>query len=216
MALLAGLVLLAAISLLALVATGNMILQRHMAGNFEDGLQARQAAAEAVSQGRNFLFRIGPDGRRPVCLEDCFPPPLNHSILPASEVPAHPEFKDGSWWRSRGTDASLDPVSGDVRSWIRNFSSEPPRFLIEEIYFEKLSTAIRAADTPPITGIGYYRIVGRGVGQGPAAITVDEAIVARPWLSETSPGFDPVIYPDFCTAFKPLYDCGLMTWRQLR
>ncbi len=214
-ALLAGLVLLAAISLLALVASGSMLLQQRMAGNYCDGQQARRAAAVAVTQGEAILFGIAHDERIPGCLQDCFSPPLNRVIRPQSEVPPQPELEDASWWRNQALESGVDPVSGIPTGEPWSFSSEPPRFLIEELHFEDLASAPAAADAPLLQGIGYYRILGRGVGRGPAAVAVSEAIIARPWLSGAPPG-PATGSSGFCTPFKPWYDCGLMAWRQRR
>lgn len=213
-ALLAGLVMLAAISLLALVATASMILQQNMAGNFSDAQQARQAAAAAVSQGQAVLFGIGPDGRTPDCTEHCFLSPLDTVIRQASDMPVSPEYEDAAWWNAWAMEAGINPVTGNRLDGMWNFASEPPRFLIEEVRFDDMVTAPAAVEAPAIDGIGYYRVLGRAVGRGPAAVAVSEAIIARPWLSDTTPAPGPMDDSSFCTPFKPWYDCGLMAWRQ--
>lgn len=215
-ALLAGLVLLAAISLLALVATTSMLLQQNMAGNFSDAQQARQGAAAAVARGQAVLFGIGPDGRLPDCTENCFPSPLDTVIRPASDLPVSPEYENDAWWDSWATEAGIDPVTGSGVDGVWNFSPEPPRFLIEEIRFDAMVAAPVAAEAPDIDGIGYYRVLGRAVGRGPAAVAVSEAIIARPWLSATPAGPGTMDDSSFCTPFEPWYDCGLMAWRQRR
>jgi Tfp pilus assembly protein PilX len=215
-ALLAGLVLLAAISLLALVATASMILQQNMSGNFTDSQHARQGAAVAVSQGHAVLFGIGPDGRAPDCIEHCFLSPLDTVIRQASEMPVSPEYEDATWWDSWATEAGVDPVTGGRVDGVWNFAAEPPRFLIEEVRFDAMVAAPAAAEAPAIDGIGYYRVLGRAVGRGPAAVAVSEAIIARPWLSDTTPDPGTMADSSFCTPFEPWYDCGLMAWRQRR
>ncbi len=215
-ALLVGLVMLAAISLLALVATASMILQQNMAGNFSDAQQARQAAAAAVSQGQAVLFGIGHDERTPGCTYHCFLSPWNTVIRQASDMPVSPEYEDAAWWNAWATETGVDPVTGNRLDGIWSFSAEPPRFLIEEVRFDDMVTASAAAEAPPIDGVGYYRVLGRAVGQGPAAVAVSEAIIARPWLSAMSLDSGPIDDSHFCATFEPWYDCGLMAWRQRR
>jgi hypothetical protein len=69
---------------------------------------------------------------------------------------------------------------------------------------------------PPLDGIGYYRVLGRGSGKGPGAIVVSEAIVARPWSLETRADQEVSRDTSFCAPFSSWYDCGRMAWRQRR
>lgn len=215
-ALLAGLVMLAAISLLALVATASMILQLRMAGNFNDAQQANQAAAIAVLLGEAFVLGLEHDSRTPDCNTGCFIDPLNTVIRQPGDLPAFPEYEDSSWWRAWAAEAGIDPITGIPGGDTWGLASEPPRFLIEEIHFDSATGALPGPDQPPLAGVGYYRILGRGTGQGPAAIAVSEAIVARPWLSDLS--VEPGDREDngFCEPFEPWYDCGRVAWRQRR
>jgi Tfp pilus assembly protein PilX len=215
-ALLAGLTLLAAISLLALVATASMLLQRRMAGNFSDSQQARQAAAAAISQGVEFLFALQPGARLTGCMQDCFPAPLDQLIRSPDSLPARPETEANSWWEAWAAEANVDPLNGSRSSDFGVFGSQPPRFLVQEAYFVDLTGTARIPGAPSLDGIGYYRILGRGTGHGPAAVAVSEAIVAHPWLAP--PADDQAASPDGgnCDTFIPWYDCGLMAWRQRR
>lgn len=215
-ALLAGLVMLAAISLLALAATKSMILQQHMAGNFSDSQQARQAATFAILQGESLILGMGHDARFPACQQDCFASPLDTIIRQTSELPVSPEFESAFWWQSWAFEAGADPVSGPGPVQVWSYRAEPPRFLIEELHFDDLESASRAADAPALRGIGYYRVLGRGTGRGPAAVAVDEAIIARPWLGAATPESGTPDEKAFCAAFEPWYDCGVMVWRQRR
>ncbi len=214
--LLTGLVLLAAISLLALVATSSMVLQLRMAGNFEDKQLALQNSSLAVIQGEGFLYSIGHDGRAPECQVGCFNLPLSAIIHPPLDVPAFPEYEDPNWWRSKAVDAALDPLSGMRVESASAKGADPPRFLIEEVYFDPLTGVSVAADAPPVKGIGYYRVLGRGSGQGAAAVAVTESIVARPWQADALPGAGIRDANEFCAGFRPWYDCGRMAWRQRR
>jgi Tfp pilus assembly protein PilX len=208
--------MLAAISLLALAASKSMILQQHMAANFSDGQQARQAAAIGIQQGEALLFSIGHDARFPACHQDCFASPLDKIIRQTSELPLSPEFENASWWQSQAFEAGADPVNGPGRGEAWSYGPKPPRFLIEELYFDDLASASSFADAPVLGGIGYYRVLARGTGRGPAAVTVDEAIIARPWLSAATPDSGTPDEKDSCSAFGSWYDCGLMAWRQRR
>lgn len=215
-ALLAGLVMLMAISLLALAASKSMILQQHMAGNFSDSQQARQAATFSILQGESLIFSIGHNARFPACKQDCFAPPLDRIIRQTSELPVSPEFENAPWWQSWAFEAGADPVNGSDPVQVWTYGTEPPRFLIEELHFDDLGSATRAADAPALDGIGYYRVLARGTGRGPAAVAVDEAIIARPWLSDATPDSGTPDEKAFCEAFQPWYDCGVMVWRQRR
>jgi hypothetical protein len=214
--LLIGLVLMAAISLLALVATASMVLQLRMAGNFEDSQVARQRSTIAVTQGENFLYSIGHDGRLPGCQSQCFNSPLSTIIHQALDVPAFPEYEDASWWRSWAADAGFDPLSGAPIENTGGLGADPPLFLIEELYFDPLAGVPIAADAPLLNGIGYYRVLGRGSGQGAAAVAVSESIIARPWEAGALPGSGSRDASEFCAGFKAWYDCGRMAWRQRR
>jgi len=214
--LLAGLVLLAALSLLALAASGSMLRQQHMAGNYADGQLARRAAYVAIFRGRQFLFKIEDEARTRSCLQDCFVSPFDTLIRRASQLPTNPEFEDAAWWRTWALPFGADPGGdwGSTESW--NFGPEPPRFLIEELRFDDLASKQQTTDTPEPDGIGYYRILARGVGHAPFSVAVDEAIVARPWFGPDAG--DPRNSPEdaFCEAVGAKYDCGLMALRQLR
>ncbi|HLF31511.1 MAG TPA: hypothetical protein VI566_10860 [Xanthomonadales bacterium] len=215
-ALLAGLVLLAAVSLLALVATASMVLQIRMAANFSDGQQARLAAAAAVLQGESFIFGLDHDQRLPGCADECFLPPLNHLIHYPAEVAAFPEYQDSGWWSSWSTEVGTDPLSGNSNTTGWNLGSQAPRYLIEEIHFEDAVNLPELPGAKPVNGVAYYRVLGRGQGQGPAAVAVSESIIARPWSNESPADSGTPQQQEFCAAFSPWYDCGRMAWRQRR
>jgi Tfp pilus assembly protein PilX len=214
--LLTGLVLLAAISLLALVAASSMVLQLRMAGNFEDSRLALQNSAMAVALGEDFLYSVGQDGRIPDCQGTCFNSPLSTIIHQTTELPAFPEYEAESWWRSWGAVAGVAPLSGVSLENSGVPGAEPPRFLIEEVHFDPTTGVPVSADAPLLDGIGYYRILGRGSGRGAAAIAVSESIVARPWKADALPGPGNGDVHAFCADYRPWYDCGRMAWRQRR
>jgi Tfp pilus assembly protein PilX len=214
--LLTGLVLLAAISLLALVATSSMVLQLRMADNFEDSRLALQNSAMAVTLGEDFLYSLGQDGRIPDCQARCFNSPLSTIIHEPTDLPAFPENEAESWWRSVGAIAGVAPLSDVPIGSSGVPDAEPPRFLIEEVHFDPTTGAPVNADAPLLDGIGYYRILGRGSGRDATTIAVSESIIARPWKADSLPGPGNGDVTAFCADYRPWYDCGRMAWRQRR
>lgn len=200
MALLTGLVLMAAISLLALVATSSMLLQTRMAANFRDIRQARWASVAAVLRGEAFVLGLEPNQRLPGCLTQCFTAPLDEVIHHSPELPAFPENQDNAWWQDWGIAAN------GARS----------RYLVEEIHYETSASLLAQPAAPALDGIGYYRVLGRGSGKGSASVAVSEAIVARPWPLQPLTGQEVVPNAPYCDAFSPWYDCGRVSWRQRR
>ena len=212
--LLTGLVLLAAISLLALVATSSMLLQLRMAGNFEDSRLALQNSAMAVTEGERFLYSIRNDARSPDCQANCFTPPLDTIIHAAKDIPVFAEYEDKNWWHSWAVDAAFDPLSGTPVETTPAMGADSPRFLIEEVYFDPLTSLPVATGAPLLSGIAYYRILGRGCGKGATTVAVSESIIARPWKADALPGSSSRDSREFCAGFRPWYDCGRKAWRQ--
>ena len=219
MALLLGLVMLTAISLLALVATSSMILQQRMAGNFSDSQSARQAAAWAVAQGEAYLFGVGQDQRAGGCTARCFLPPANGVIRQPEDLPPFPEQQDLGWWTSWARSAvEVTGVTSTnetpVGHW--SFGAEAPRYLISETHFRLAGEIAPPTEAPAIDGIAYYKILGIGFGRNASLQAVDEAIVARPWLGGNASGSEPESGQDYCAAYRAWYHCGRMSWRQLK
>ena len=215
MALLAGLMILASISLLALVATASMATQYAMAGNFTDQQLADQSAREALFQGQQFLLGLDPSSRSADCLEDCFEAPLSGIIHAAMDLPDFPEFEPTLWWEAWGLDARTDPLTGATVNHPWNSTPEPPRYLLEELFFDSNPELQAGEEAPAVEGVAYYRILGRGTGRGPAAATVEEIILARPWPTPAE-GDGDLSAADFCAAFSQWYPCGPMVGRQRR
>jgi len=216
MALITGLLLLAAISLLALVGTSGMILQRHMASNFKHNSTAFQNADLARSEGLAWLFSRANFERESNCLADCL---LPIAIHPTSEIPVDIEHQSLAWWRLNAIEAGSDPATGLTSSPIGLDGSVAPLWIIEELRFQPLELA------PPLEateGVGYYRIYGRGSGGDTQSVAVTESIVARPWGENITPvEFPPTeSSDDFCSQLEeianPLLHCGPMAWRQRR
>ncbi|NNJ64760.1 MAG: hypothetical protein HKP16_04285 [Xanthomonadales bacterium] len=211
MALLTGLVLLAAVSVLALAAANGSLLQRRQAANFAEERLAAENAAIAEAQARAWLVSRADVERQAGCVSDCLLPPAIHGT---GTLPAEPEFESAAWWRDHGIRAGAHPESG-APIGETGTGGEPARWLIEEIHFEAVEPA---AEPPAFAGLGWYRILSRGSGRHPARIAVSEAIVARPWEGD----YTPADYPppagaaDFCAQFAPAVTCGTQAWRRRR
>jgi Tfp pilus assembly protein PilX len=210
-ALLMGLVLLAAVSLMALMAANSMVLQRRMSANFGAGSTALAQAARATEAARAWLDSRADVERESGCSTDCLLPPAIHG---PGELPPYPEFESAAWWRIHGLPAGIHPESGEPLA--SNVAEKnPPSWIIEELRYEPRPAAPAGAT---FAGIGYYRIFARGVGGHAGSLAFTETIVARPWEGE----YDPLPYPvtapagNFCAQFDPSVPCGTQGWRQRR
>jgi len=210
-ALLMGLVLLAAISLVALLAANGAVLQQRMAANFGVSAKTLGHATRATAAARDWLYSR-PDFEREVgCLSDCLLPAAIHNV---GQMPRNPEFESAAWWRSNAVAAGSHPETGEP---LANDPAEvePPRWLIEEVHYRSLADgSVEAA----VAGIGYYRILAWSSGSSPGSLAVTESIVARPWDGE----IEPLPYPSdqpagtFCRQFDPALACGVQAWRRRR
>jgi len=215
-ALLAGLVLLASISLLALMAASGMIMQKQLSSNFRQDMKALENSSIATSYASSWLYSRSLHERDPACSRDCV---LPVAIRSAGEIPTVAEYESAAWWRNNGIEAGVNPITGDLLTSFRDSGSEPPRWIIEELHYQSLAGSGFEDGTE---GLAYYRILGRGAGVHPASIAVTESIVARPWggdyqLNEFPPGHE---LTDFCAQFDdptiPPFNCGRLAWRQRR
>jgi Tfp pilus assembly protein PilX len=211
MALVIGLLLMAALSLLALTASSGMVLQRQMAGNFRDNALALREAGFAENEAEAWLFSRADSERERGCSAGCLLPP---GIVPAESLPERPEFASGAWWQAHGFPAGFNPVSGEQRAYPSE-GAEPPRWVVAEAHFEP------TGDVPgelTAAGLAYYRIFSRGLGRQPGSIAVSETVVARPWEGEYKAGEYPPTSgaSSFCTQFAGLYPCGRLAWRRRR
>ena len=215
-ALLAGLILLMAISLLALAATGSMLLQQRMANNFSDSQRANRLAQTALRYGEQALFALGDEQRIAGCTTACFGPAAQALIYANGTLPPYPEEQTQAWWQGWGKVASSEESSPTADPATTLFSPDPLYFLIEEIHFQAADGAEGQSIESATDGIGYYRILGRATGMGAGSVAVQEAILARPWgtglleSGSTLPGSGP------CAALSALMDCGRLSWRKRR
>lgn len=196
MALVSGLLLLMAVSVIAVTAAGSMALQQRQAGNFEDRARAASGADLAASHAQAWLFAREGLEREPGCVAHCLLPPGIHH---GGTLPDHPEFEPAAWWQQQG----VAPATEQDAWWV-----------MEEIYFQP---ATPDAGTG-INGIGYYRILSRGDGRLPGSSAVSETIVARPWgetvVANDYPPADRLIA--FCDRLEPGLPCGTLSWRRRR
>lgn len=211
MALLIGLLLMAALSLLALSAASGTVLQRNMAINFEENALSLQNASIAVSYARSWLNHREVNERQGNCASGCL---LPVGIRNSGELPDQPEFESAGWWRNNAFAAGYDPETAEATDTPDN-GIEPARWLIEEIHYTPTGDAWEEFRAE---GIAYYRILGRGTGRNARSVSVVEMIVARPWEGDFQVGSYPPEGPDrtFCRQFENRYDCGSLSWRQRR
>jgi type II secretory pathway pseudopilin PulG len=211
MALVSGLVVLAAISLLALTAAGGMALQQHQSANFLDRLRAEANADAALAAARAWLDSRADTDRQFDCVTGCF---LPDEVRPPGELPRGPEFLPGAWWSRNAADAARDPLTRSLVP-IGGAGVGEAHWLIEEIHFEALDPG-QDGDAP--RGVGYYRLLGRGSGRHARSVAVAEAIVARPWQGTYEPAWFPPerSLGDFCNQFEDSVPCGVLSWRMRR
>ena len=210
-ALVTGLVMLAAISLLALTAAGGMTLQRHQAANFQDRVRARSAADAAQWAALAWLYSRPDSDRQADCSTACF---LPDAIYPADALPEQPEIRGRTWWAAHANQADRHPVSGDPAG-LRATVGPDGAWILQEIHFAAITPN---ANEQAVAGIGYYRLLSRGGGRQVNTVVVTEAIVARPWGGVSEPAAYPPGQPlrVFCSQFDVALPCGILSWRALR
>jgi len=196
MALVSGLLLLMAVSVIAVSAAGSMALQQRQTGNFEDRARAASASDLAESHAQAWLFARQGLEREPDCVAHCLLPPNIHH---PNTLPGHPEFETVAWWRQQGVAAG---------------SKQNAWWIMEEIHFEPAGASADAG----IEGIGYYRILSRGDGRHPGSVVVSETIVARPWGERVEASQYPPTdrFTAFCDRWENALPCGTLSWRRRR
>jgi len=222
MVLLLSLAMLAGFSLLAVLAASSMLQQRMMAANHADGELARLAAVSAVAAGEKFLIGLPNESRLENCWSDCFTSTLPGVIHDQGTLPEHPEFLPDDWWLQWGLNsASLADSRANSNAAHPNLAEaewslpvrQSPRFVVEEIEYQAAAGLNPPLAAPSISGVAYYRILGRGTGLADQSTHVVEAITARPWSDHLAEdGGDGIS----CNSFRPWYDCGRMAYRERR
>lgn len=215
-ALLAGLIVLMAISLLALVAAGSMLQQQRMATNFTDSQRAKRLAEAALRQGEEAIFALGDEQRLSGCTTACFAPTAQAIMYENGALPPYPEQQPLQWWQGWAQMVSSGESTPTIDPALTAFSPDPAYFLIEEIHFQPAADAAKQDVESSMDGIGYYRVLARASGMGAGSVAVYESILARPWgtgllrTGDGSTGFGP------CAALAALMDCGRLSWRRRR
>lgn len=211
MALILGLLLLAALSSLALASMNDMVMQRRMTANSSHQAQALTSADRAAAAARAWLDSRADIEREAGCSADCLLPPAIHG---PGELPQHPEFESLAWWQAQAVRAGTHPETSESLGPALDYP-EASWWIMEELRYLPLPDTARA---PAAAGVGYYRIYARGTGPSPGSAAVTESIVARPWEGE----FEPLEYPrgasegSFCRQFEPTVPCGMQAWRLRR
>ena len=210
-ALLAGLVLLAALSLLALLTASGTVLQRNMAANYQEQMQARQNATIAANYAKSWLLSRRNHERQSACLDNCI---LPVGILRAGTLPPQPEFESATWWQSNGFAAGFNPETMEALPTADN-GVEPARWLIEETHYQPTGDE-QGENMAEV--VAYYRILARGSARQLPSVSVVENIVARPWYGDFNAGSYPPGETGraFCQQFGGRYDCGNLSWQQKR
>ncbi len=210
-ALFAGLVLLAAVSLLALSAASGTVLQRNMSINFEENALALQNASIAASYAVAWLNSRAVGERQSGCQTGCLLPIGIHN---PGELPARPEFESAQWWRDNAYVTGYNVQTAETLA-TPDAGAEPARWMLEEIHY---SVTGDSRDVNRAEGLGYYRVLSRGTGRNAQSVAVIELIAARPWDGDFQAGPYPPTDPGtaFCRQFENRYDCGRLSWRQRR
>lgn len=210
-ALVMGLLLLAGISLMALMTANGMTLQRRMSANFTDAGRSLAEADAASAAAQAWLYSRPDSERERGCLAGCT---LPVAIWGPGQLPRNPEFESAAWWQDNGIAAGSHPQTGEPLGF-DTWGADPPRWIIEELLYLPLEAD---STEPAIDGIGHYRIYARAGGRSPGSVAITEAVLARPWEGE----FEPLPYPAkgppglFCHQFDAAIPCGMQAWRQRR
>jgi hypothetical protein len=203
------LLLLAALSMLALAAASDQILQARITVNTITSSNIEASSDAGLSWGESWLFGLGgkliPDncetacGRSEVIKTDGFYP-LGSDI-------------SGDWWSKNAYSAGIDPVTGATLNSELAQLHAGSSWIVEEIY----QSSLQLADVPP-TDIGYYRILTRGRADPGSMFSITESIVARPWGDDSWQN----AFPDqpgsvgFCQNINVQIPCGRLAWRKVR
>lgn len=210
-ALLMGLVLLAAVSLLAVMSANGMLLQLRMSANFGVSGKALAQATRAAEAARDWLNSRADFEREAGCFNDCV---LPVAVYGPGQLPRNPEFEGASWWRDHSVATGTHPETGELLA-ADTTGADLSRWIIEELHYEPVPAAASAA---MVAGVGYYRVLAQGSGGSAGNLAVTESIIARPWDGDIEPSMFPDEAPiaAFCRQFDPAIPCGTLAWRQRR
>jgi hypothetical protein len=205
MVLLLCLIFLTALTLLALSASSEAILQNQLAANLQETERAKQSALGALSWAEDWLLEF--NGPAP---EICTPPCDGLKLHAQGSLPLRPEFENLSWWADQGHEAGLNPFTGERILTIAGGSFNPPVWIIEAVH-----------EIPPIengtTDLQvWYRILARGSGSTDNGISVVESMVVRSWSTAGRTESTEAETSGICPGSEPEAKCGRVAWRELR
>ncbi len=208
MALLLCVLLLAALSLVAIAGAGDSRIQVRVAGNVSAERDARRAAESALAWAESWLHGLDGSAQPAPCPPDCGP---GNPILAVDQLPPLVEHQSETWWLDNALADGIDPLSG-TRLAERGRSLGPVgRWLIEEVHFEPAGQ--NGSGSPAVT---YYRVIARATPRTAGTPVVVESIIARPWGDTRWRGAFPggPGTPAYCIGIAVPAHCGRMAWRR--
>lgn len=211
MILVTGLVLLTAVSLLAVTAARGTGLAYRQASNLEDEFRALASARRAEADARAWLVSRLDIERETDCIQNCLLPPAVHS---AGILPDNPAYESAAWWDLHGHRAGTNPLSG-VMVEQESADNNASLWVMEEIHFETMEAG---ASETAVGAVAYYRVISRGTGKRSRSVVLTETLLARPWQGDYTAGSFPETAgtADFCAQFSLETPCGTVAWRRLR
>jgi len=198
-----ALLLLTALSLLAIVAAADGLLQLRMSDNHTAAAATRAAAESALLWGEDWLMSLDGANRPEPCEQDCADGAVIRAI---GQYPVDPELQAGSWWLANGLADGQDPASGEQLAP----RASPGHWIVEELFYQP------SDETHP--ALSYYRVLARADGAAGGPPAVMESILARPWGEA---GWRNA-FPDapgtatFCRSQTVPGPCGRLAWQQRR
>lgn len=203
-----ALMLLAAVSGLALVAATDGVLQARMVTNAGRGAGPESAARSALDWAEAWLMSRAASHRPEPCASAC---PTGTVIHSAGYYPDDLERLPDEWWQATAAKDGWDPETG-TQSSVRPGADLPSgHWLVEELHFQAATEA-----GGPATG--FYRVVARGSSIDGRQAAVFESRLARPWgVTAWSDPWPPVPgQARFCRDAAIDTPCGRLGWRRLR
>ena len=203
-----ALLLLVAVSGLAVVAAAEGVLQLRMAENSTTAVVPRTVAQSALDWAEAWLLGQPGDARPGVCSTACG---AGEAIYAVGALGPVPEQQAESWWLAMGSADGSDPLAASPPVPRPGAGLTPGHWLVEELRFEPAT-----ADGAPARS--YYRILARGTDPGARQPAVLESILVRPWgEADWRNALPPEpADPDFCSATPPGNPCGRLAWQQRR
>jgi len=202
-ALILCLLILVALSLLALSAASEHVTQLRMSQNLESRLERRASADHALAQAEMWLLNQPGLARPPPCNTDCT---SSDVIRLQGTYGLAPERQDLAWWQQNGnwSDTGAQEGAGELSG---------PWWIIEEAHVGAISDASSTAKET-----AHYQILARSAAHAGGQYSVTESIFARPWGHDSLSNNYPVDASSqfFCASIGPATPCGRQAWRWAR